>query len=590
MFQAANVRTEPNIEGPTETTRKRMLDRVGQLDKAKQAQVPVWRDLSDYLAPYRGRFTTESQSQRGKRKGLKVINGTATRSMKILSSGMMAGLTSPGRPWFKLAMQDPDLSEFTPVRQWLDDVARAMRGAFARSNLYNVLPSVYGELGPFGTGCLLQVEDSRSLFRFHPFTIGTFSIAQDDRLIVDTLIREYKATVRQLGSKFGTAGLSESSQSAWRRGQYENDVDCVHIIRPNMDQVKGAFGYRAMPFIEEYWEKGGNRDEPLFRSGYRERGHFVPRWDVTGDDLWGTGIGHDVLGDVKQLQFLESRKEDVLDKHTSPPLEAGAELRGKRLSLLSGDVTYTNPNATGGAQIRPIMQTDPSAYRYAAEDIRDLQTRIRQACFEDLFLMLSNDTRSGITAREVEERHQEKMLVLGPVLERLNEELFDPLIDRTFAIMQRQSEPFWRGVIDGQPLLPPPPKDVQEQDIRVEYTSILAQAAKATNTRGLEAFGQFVTIVSQAKMVADQAGMSEKVDWDQLVDEYADAQGVPARVIVSDDDVATARDAKAKAAKQQQALAAAPAMKDMATAAKTASEIPQDSPLAQAFSQGAPTP
>jgi hypothetical protein len=570
------VKNAPIDRVPQEQERTRMLARVASLGKARDAQLPVLRDIGEHIAPYRGRFQTENQDQRGRRKGLKIINGTATRSMNILSSGMMAGLTSPGRPWFKLGTHDPDLSEFTPVRRWLDDVARAMRATFAQSNLYNVLPSVYGELGPFGTTALLEVDDPQSVVRFYPFTIGSFSIAQDDRLVVDTFCREYKATVRQLVSRFGTANLSQSALQAWKSGKFDTEFACVHLIRPNLEPNRRGFGWQAMPFIEEYWEKAGDKTEPLLRSGYQERAMFVPRWDVTGDDLWGKGIGHDILGDVKQLQFLERRKEDVLDKHTAPPLEAGAELRGKRLSLLSGDVTYTNPSATGGATIRPIVTTNPTAYQYAAEDIRDKENKIRQACYEDLFLMLANDTRSGITAREVEERHQEKMLVLGPVLERLNEELFDPMIDRTFAILQRRSEGVWRGHVGGRALLPPPPPDMQNEEIRVEYTSILAQAAKATNTRSLEAFGQFVGALAQF----DQ-GVLDKVDFDQFVDEYADSQGVPAKLIRGDDEVAQIRAGKAQQAKMAQMAQMAPAAKDLASAMKdAATTVPQEGSIA----------
>ena len=52
--------------------------------------------------------------------------------------------------------------------------------------------------------------------------------------------------------------------------------------------------------------------------------------------------------------------------------------------------------------------------------------------------------RRQITAREIEERHEEKLLMLGPVLERLNDELLRPLIDRTFNIMVRLSQGAWR--------------------------------------------------------------------------------------------------------------------------------------------------
>ena len=569
---AQPTKTVPPTPVPKEQARARMMARTTSLQKALSAQEPVLRDLQEHLAPYRGRFQVTQQGQRGQRKGRKIIDNTAGRAFSILSSGLMAGLTSPARPWFRLGTADPDLSEFTPHRQWLDDAGRSMRALLARSNFYNVMPSVYGELGPFGTAALLEVEDPQSVARFYSFTIGSYAVAQDDRLVVDTFVREYTATVRQLVSKFGTERLSQTTLNNWKQGKLEVEVPCVHLIRPNDELNPRGFGWVSMPFVEEYWEKTGDKQEPLLRSGYRERALFVPRWDVTNDDVWGTGLGHSIIGDVRQLQFLQRRKEDVLDKHVAPPLEAGAELRGQRISLLSGDVTYTNPSQTGGAQVRPILTTDPNAYRYAVEDIADLRNRIRASCYEDLFLMLSNDTRSGITAREVEERHQEKMLVLGPVLERMNEELFDPVIDRTYAIMERQSRPIWEGKLEGQPLLPPPPKGLEAHELRVEYVSILAQAAKATNTRGLEAFGMFVG--SLAQMAPETL---DKVDFDQMVDEYADAQGVPARVVRGDDDVAAMRQSRAQNAKMQQMAQLAGPMKDAASALQTAATtVPED--------------
>jgi DNA-binding IscR family transcriptional regulator len=47
----------------------------------------------------------------------------------------------------------------------------------------------------------------------------------------------------------------------------------------------------------------------------------------------------------------------------------------------------------------------------------------RGAYYADLFLMLANDDRSNVTATEIAERHEEKLLMLGPVLERLHNEM-----------------------------------------------------------------------------------------------------------------------------------------------------------------------
>jgi hypothetical protein len=177
--------------------------------------------------------------------------------------------------------------------------------------------------------------------------------------------------------------------------------------------------------------------------------------------------------------------------------------------------------------------------------------RINRAFFADLFLMLSSnaalDERSQITAREITERHEEKLLALGPVLEQLNQDLLDPLIDRTFAIMAKKG------------LIPDPPLELEGQPLKVEYISIMAQAQKMVGIAGIERFAQFATQVGTVV-----PSLLDKVDFDQMVDEYANMTGTPPRIVVSDENVARMRQERAK---QQQAAQEAAMMKDASSAA-----------------------
>lgn len=172
--------------------------------------------------------------------------------------------------------------------------------------------------------------------------------------------------------------------------------------------------------------------------------------------------------------------------------------------------------------------------------------------------MLANSDRRQITAREIDERHEEKLLMLGPVLERQNEDLLDPLIDRTFAIMSR------RG------LLPPPPQDIQGSDLKVEYVSIMAQAQKMIATASIERFLGFVGNVSAAYPQA-----MDKVDIDQTIDEYGDMIGVPPKIVRSDDTVQTIREGRRQAAEQQQRMQQ---MQQLAQGAKLLSETDTNTP------------
>jgi hypothetical protein len=90
---------------------------------------------------------------------------------RTLRSGMMAGVTSPARPWFKLGFADQEVAELPAVKQWLNTVETRMRNVFARSNLYKVLPIIYGDMGVFGTGCLYIEEDAEHVFSVESFPV-----------------------------------------------------------------------------------------------------------------------------------------------------------------------------------------------------------------------------------------------------------------------------------------------------------------------------------------------------------------------------------------------------------------------------------
>ena len=151
--------------------------------------------------------------------------------------------------------------------------------------------------------------------------------------------------------------------------------------------------------------------------------------------------------------------------------------------------------------------------------IESVRATIRSQFFADVFLMLSAQNYSNMTAAEVAERHQEKMLVLGPVLERLKNELLDPLIDRAFHLLLRQG------------LLPLPPESIQGQEVKVEYVSMITQAQKAA---GLSALVQGL---SYAKSLASSApSVLDRIDYDRALEEGLNTLGVaPARLRAQDE-------------------------------------------------------
>jgi hypothetical protein len=543
------------------STKKRLLQLWTSLETERSSWTSHWKDLADYILPRRVRFNT-TERNKGDKRNQKIINNTATLAARTLRSGMMAGVTSPARPWFRLTVYNPAMAEIESVKWWLHDVTRLMNTVMLRSNLYNSLPIMYGDLGVFGTSALSILEDSDKVMRTYVPPLGSYVISNNERGLVDCFAREFEMTVRQVVNKFGRTNkksgtiiwdnISPNVRNLYMNDTFEAPINVKHFILPNDDYDPGALESRYKKFKACYFEAGQSPDKFLEETGFDEFPMLCPRWDVLGEDAYGTSPGMDALGDVKSLQVLERRKAQAVEKTVNPPMTGPSSLKNQKASLIAGDITYIDVRE-GQQGFKPAHDMN-FPVKDVMLDIQEHQNRIQRAFYEDLFLMLTLTDRREITAREIEERHQEKLLMLGPVLERLNDECLDPMIDRIFSIMLRSG------------LIPPAPPQLSGENLKVEYLSIMAQAQKLVSSGSIERFATFVRTAGEI-----YPPIFDKVDMDQTVDEYGDMMGVPPRMIRSDDAVAAIRDERKK---MQRAEAQAQNAERLAKAGKALGTTP----------------
>lgn len=510
-----------------------------------------WQEISDNLLPRSGRFFTQDRN-RGEKKHNNILDSSACRAHRVLAAGLMAGMTSPARPWFRLTTQDDSLQDNAAVELWLDKVTKKMLSIFAHSNTYRALHGMYGELAAFGTGASIVLDDFDDVMRHYPLTCGEYAIATNHRGVVDTLYREFDITVAQAVSDFGIENVSSQTKVAFETGVgLDKWITILHAIEPRAVRDLNSKLAKDMPFASCYMEYGTNEGKFLRESGYKRFPALCPRWEVTPGDIYGASPAMEALGDVKQLQHEQLRKGQGIDYQTLPPLQVPTMYKGKDVDTLPGGLTYID--ATGpGSGIRTAFDVQLNLQNLLG-DIQDVRQRINNSFYTDLFLMLAQDNRSDITAREVAERHEEKMLMLGPVLERLHDELLMPLVAMTFDKMMDA------GVV------PPPPQELQGSALRVEFVSVLAQAQKAVGLAGFDRLIQMVAAIAPVK-----PDVLDMIDTDELTDRYADMLGVDPQIIVPEDKVAQIR---ADRAQQQQAAATQAHANAAATTAKTASEV-----------------
>jgi hypothetical protein len=552
--------------------------RFKKLETDRSSWRSHWIELSDYVLPRRGRFLMESPGAGGRKRNNKIIDSTASGALRTMAAGMMSGMSSPARPWHRRTVADKDLRERSDVRKWLGQVEQIERSILNKSNFYNVVYNVYKELGVFGTAPLYRQKNFEQVIRFRQFTAGEYVIAENDQGIVDTLGREFQMTVHQIVGKFVHDKISNkmnwhlvssSVKNLWDKGNYDELLPVAHMISPRSlsDRDLKSKLSRDMAFKSCYFETGGDLEVLLEESGYRKMPAYIPRWDVLNGDVYGSSPGMDTLPDIKQLQHQQKRKAQAIDKLVNPPMQGPSSLKGRPTTTLPGQTTYYDP--LGGDQgFRPTYQIQPRINEMAL-DIQETQNRIEQGFYADLFKMMISSDRRNITATEVVERHEEKLVLLGPVLQRLNVELFDPLLEDVFDYAMEAG------------LLPEPPEALYEAELEVEYISLLAQAQQAVSASSLER-----TLGFAGNMAAVFPDVLDNIDSDVAIREYSDTIGTSPTVMRDADAVAELRrkraEQQAQAQQQEEAMIGA-------QSAKVLSETDTQSPnaLTDLISRGA---
>lgn len=534
-----------------ETRRKIYEARRASLNREQSTWIDHWRDISTYILPRRGRYLNpRAYHNIGTKKNDSIKNGIATQAAATAASGMKAGLSSKSRRWFVLGTVDSELQEWGPVKYWLHQAEKLLYAIFAGSNFYDALTPVYEEHVTFGTAAMHIAESPATVIHCFPHTIGSYTIALGAELKPDTIYRLDVMTAAQMVQKFGEDKVSDAVKNAWKLGDTEQTREIIHIIEPNDDRIEGRADWRGKPYRSVYYDPQDDEERFLRESGYWEFPCAIPRWWVTAQDVYGTSAGMVALPDVRQLQKDTKSKGRHVELLSNPPWTAPVELKRMRISTVPGDVTFV-PSAMAGAQFTPAYKAPPNI-NPQLQNLAELEQRIEKAFYVDIFKMIASRVSPQMTATQVLELANERMILLGPVVEKAETELLDVAIMRTLAIAMRNG------------LLPPPPQELIFSGYDVQYISLLSLAQKASGIQGLQDTADFVGRLAQVFPEA-----VTKFDSRQAIDEFAQMNAIPPGVIRTDEQVA---EIDAQQQRQEQAIQLLAMAQQGADIGKTLSE------------------
>jgi hypothetical protein len=533
-----------------------------------------WKSLVEYLLPGRGMFTTPGKQKKRQLSSPKSINTIAEESLGILTSGMHSSLTSPARPWFHLGWADQKLNQVEPLKMWLQQSEQIIQATLQASNFYSIINSFYTEYAGFGLGCIYIGSDSEQPpVNFELLTVGEYAYALGADGKVSDFYRVIPMSPAQIVEMFPNTASTEVKEIVKESGEGKHTVDryvLEYITKQKyMDKPYTQIRYEVPSVSTQYTKTDTGENDtttPLSKEGFYEMPYAIARWDIIGRDTYAVGLGSKALRQIKRLQEMEKAGLMALHKALDPPVNAPARMKNKLNTLPGGKNYYTNPQEV----VTEIYQgrVDLAAANMAIERV---EQRIQRIFCVDIFLTASRDPNaSPYKAAEVIARDQEKMIRLGPVVERLGPEMLEVAISRIFNVLLRKQ------------LLPPlDPKLAQMAgEYRITLVSPLAVAQRAAEMQGIN---QFLGFIGQAAQFNQE--VLDNVDVDAAARDIADISGVRLGILRPQEAVGQMRKTRVEMMQQEKAkqdqLAMAQARGQVATDSAQARKAAAEAGLIQ---------
>lgn len=493
-----------------------------------------WQELAEIFLPVKANVTVQRTS--GEKLNKTNYDSTPQESLLIFAAGLHSYLTNPSSKWFELGLEDKSLLEVKEVKEWLQGCEDAIFRAFNNSNFNQQIHETYIDFGAFGTACLYEEEDPIQSIRFYTRPMSECYIMENEREFVDVNIRSCKYTVRNAYQKWGD-NSGEKILGLVAAGKWTEKVDIIHSVMPRFKREEGKADAQNMAFESKYIEK--DKQHLLSEGGYNEFPFFIPRMTKVSGETYGYSQTMVALPDAKTLNSMSKTILKAAQKQVDPPIVVPNEGYILPFKTTPGSVNIKDAGVTDvvdviGAEIKGSLPV-------GLEMEEQRRAQIRRALFVDLFLTLAKINQE-MTATEVRERISEKMLILGPILGRLMNELLDPLIHRTFNILAAAGK------------LPNLPAQLMNENgttknYIVTYISPLAKAQRMTEAQSIN---DFLVTVSAINNI--DPNVIDNIDTDKAVKRLADIYNVPPDIIRSDDEVKKIREEKQAFMQQQQEL------------------------------------
>lgn len=488
-----------------------------------------FQEVVDYVRPNAESFTGKRSP--GQDNYNQIYDATAVDALEEFGSGLHSFLTNPTDLWFSLRPVDPRFRNDRAVKLWCEETTNRIYHQYtsSRSGHSQAMSEAFLDLGSFGTAIIHQYW--KDGLRFKTFALADCWVKENSDRVVDTVIRKIPWTARQIHQEFKKLPPKFLEAS---KDKADKPFTVIHLVFPRSD-VTFLNHVKPVKNFASVWVCLDTK-EVLDIGGYNWFCYHVPRWVKMSTEVYGRSPAMKAMPDIKMLNRLEYQLLKALSKATDPPLVVPSEAFLVPLKTGPGAVNYKEPGSDD------IQTLPPASFQYPETKADQKREAIRKMFYNDFLRMEKENVE--MTAYEVQDRREEKLRLLAPMLGRQEAELLGPEITLSYLLMQRHGQ------------LEPPPKEITG-GLKIEYTSPAARAQTGMRAFAMDRYIQ--RLIPSAQL---NPAVLEIVDWDAYARELADAMGTTEKILFTPQAMQKRREA---AAQQQQAAtmmeAAEPASK-----------------------------
>lgn len=484
-----------------------------------------WQEVADFVLPTKNNVIRTGTD--GEKKGQRLYDSTGAQSCELLAGALHGMMTNPSVEFFDLGTGDPTLDQDDQVRSWLQDCSTKIHTTLNNSNFQTEIHEVYIDLSGFGTAAIDILDDDDKDVRFASRVIAEMVCEENNKGVIDCYYRDFKWSARQIVQEFGYDNCPDFVQKAHDQNA-KDQFEIIHAVYPR-DEGSVDPKYKGTPKGYPIGSKYVLKEKKflLEESGFREFPTAIPRWMKTSGEKYGRSPAMKALPDIKMLNEMKRAVIRSAQKTIDPPLQCPDDGYMMPLKMTPGAINYYRAGTQD--KLEPIVTG--ARIDIGEKLIQDTKQAVETAFYID---QLQLNQGPQMTATEVQQRTEEKMRLLGPMLGRQQSELLAPVIERVFAIMMRKGR------------FSPPPAKLKGKNYHVRYCSLIARAQKSSQaqslTRVFEALSPVIQIDPQ---------VVDNFDTDQMSRWTAGLFGLPQTLLRDKNSIKAVRQGRQQAQAQQ---------------------------------------